>query len=878
MRRRAGVLGLVVALVLGVWWWQRSGDRNEVAATEHPTGSASHAQTIRSRAKTGTLGGRVTHLRDGSPIAGATVAVQIVGWSATTPLAIVTTDRDGKWTMPIAPGTYSVAAEASGCLPAARDHVVASDEPIDLALADGGIEVRGTVGDIGGGPVAAARVQVMLEEGTVGVLTRADGTYRMSLPAGGYELVASHDDYQAMDHRIQLDRDPVVQDFALIPGATIRGIVIARDTGKPIADATITLAWNRAEYRDTAVTDEAGKFVLRGAPSGDLALYASAAGYVTHAATQVNLGIGDAVEVKVVADRGYAIRGRVVRSDHPTVGVAHVNVDAHTEGPVPDADTHVETAADGVFEIVGLAPAVYDLTASGPELFEAKRSRVVVAAGDVDGISIAMSSGVTLSGRIQPPVAAELSLSPASYPNEDPRLERAVAKCASDGTFTIRNVPPGAITIEARTPSHVGELEVHVGTVDQHGLVMALDPVVSVEIRGTVVDDTGAPVANVGVTGGGSANAHSATDGTFVLAVHPGYHRLWADRPTRDRTVELDVKANVTGVLLTVPPREAVSGRVVGVDHLPAADVWVTIDRGQRVLTGADGKFEFQGLGKGPHVVAAETARGDASATATRVKGGERVELVLETVGDVHGKVTLDGAPVTSFDVHCEGTVFFERRISSVDGTFVIPHAANQARSAASCSAATPTADGTAAIDQTTIAIELHRYLSVTGTIVDVLSKRPIANLQVKIIRGYGYRIANGQEGVPTGADGRFALDHVPIDSTARVSVEAPITGTTLVSLPIAGGGDLGTISLFAPPEHPGDLGIDLGEPEIIGTRGPASHVDLRRGDRIVSIDGVPLSVASIYAWSEFLAGNANAGQTYAITVARGVTVNITAE
>src|SRR3569623_2584548 len=162
----------------------------------------------------------------------------------------------------------------------------------------------------------------------------------------------------------------------------------------PVANAVISAPQNYGVAPTEAETGADGTFVLHSVGAGDVLLFANAPGYVTTRPTIVNLGIGDTVEARLVADRGYTLRGRITREGHPTDGVAGVVVEAHTDAPVPDAHTRVPTDGDGAFVIEGLAPARYTLTATGHDILSSRRPDVVIARY-LDDVRIAVTSGET---------------------------------------------------------------------------------------------------------------------------------------------------------------------------------------------------------------------------------------------------------------------------------------------------------------------------------------------------------------------------------------------------------------------------------------------------------------------------------------------------
>lgn len=889
MRRRAGVLGLVIAVLAVLWWWHGS---RETAA---PEVASKGAVTVASHGtheqpKTATLGGRVTRAKDGAPIEGATIAIEQQRATYFGPPAVfVSSDKNGAWTTPLGAGEYKVGVVADGFLPISRSHVVVTaSTSLDLALVDGGIVVHGVVSDVGGGPVAGARVSTFKDSVRVATFTHADGSYRFTLEPDEYRLLAEHDDYASSNAEVYLATGSVVQDFALVPCGSIRGTVVARDSGKPIPDVLVTLgvyAWNESS---AAKTDASGSFTLHHVPPGRASLYARSTHYVTYNGTDVNVGIGETATARLVVDPGYSIRGRVVRAGQPTTGIEHVDVSAHTEGAAPDNHVLHETSADGVFEIIGLAPAVYQLTATGNSIHHA--TQIVKLDHDLEGIVLNATSGTTLSGRLDPPTKAALSFSSTGFRNESIPTWEISAEVSDDGTFIARNVPPGDLTAYAKTRDRSGKLDVKVGASAQSGLVIQLTPASHLTVSGTVVDDQG-PVANATVVGEMDMTM-TATDGTFSLTAS-GTTPLRAGCAHNDPAfgraplATVDVHTNVRDIVLHIAPcRDQITGRVVGTNGTPRPDVWVRVPSEAPVLTGADGTFTIRGLRAGTYDVTATSSRGDETVTTNSVRTGDQITLALQEIPTLHGSVTMNGQPVSDFEVTCDRA---QRHVTSTDGKFEIAHYVSEDPRVATCQAAASVGEGSASIttanSSLVVSIALQPFVSVHGTLLSALTKRPVTNVAIAAESGVAAGLNRAGAPYPVDDNGRFQIDQltagehrlrvVPIDGwgyLAMLQVHATV-GTTI---------DLGAIFIIPPVEgHIGSIGIYADSNMVVRNVMPGSPADrsgVRVGDKIVKLDGINISDLDSGAALGLLSNVAPYGETLALELGRGVTVNVTAE
>lgn len=347
------------------------------------------------------------------------------------------------------------------------------------------------------------------------------------------------------------------------------------------------------------------------------------------------------------------------------------------------------------------------------------------------------------------------------------------------------------------------------------------------------------------------------------------------------------VDKDLRGLIVKIPAAQTeIKGRVVGTDGLPARDVWVraSLALGQvPVLTGADGSFVLDHLRKGMYDVNASAARGDATAVVHDVASGSTIEIKLERVATLHGRVTMGAAPVAHYDLRCEGVDYFERRIDSGDGAFTLEHVRSSTKSPVECRAATESAEGHASVvfdgSSASVAIELTGYASIAGSVVDVFKKQPVTTGTVAL----GGRVMRSLFASPIQLDGhgRFFIDHAPAEDV-RIQLGDGMAVTEVAAHPMVGQAlELGQILIVPPASEPADLGIYVSNKLEIRymLRGDdPQYAQLHVGDTITDIDGVPANIMPGERWRSLFSGNAERGHTYALTLARGVIVNITAQ
>jgi Carboxypeptidase regulatory-like domain/PDZ domain len=854
---------LIVAAVLAWFLWTRHAHDTTVASD----GSAMamrgpYAHQDHTKAVPASVAGRVTNKTSGAGIPGAVVALTSGGalggeLGVGQPTVTTTTDATGAWNATqVAPGDYIVTAAAPGFLPAQTPKLgVASGEQktgVVIALAPGGTLVKGLVSDIGGGPIEGARVTFRGDDrfdwdvADFIVLTGHDGTYQVSLADGSYAATASHDDYVKHEQSIEVAGKPVTADFVLTPGGGIRGQVIARDTNKPVPFALVHAAPQRGRFSDSgspnATADAEGKFTVHSLRPGVIAIAAFGRGYASVAPTTVELGIGEQLEnVRVLVDKAYTISGTVVTKGTKS-GVAGIHLGAFAIAQGAQVIAPDPSDNQGRFAIDGVRPGNYMLFAFGENEVPNVGKQVNVVDKDVTGVELELEPGATLSGRVEPPQGATMSVEmagPIGLTNIFEAVKTMMVHGDADpksGEFTLHNVPAGAYKLIAKAKEGpVGKLPIMVTTADQKGLVVALE--VRAAVSGKVVDTTGALIAdaristrrtddahddNNGITmGNGPRGVKSAADGTFrVVGLDAGTYELKAqveadgfdfdsfrpDKKSDKKKVEVTLALgdDKSGFTLIVEAHNGViKGQVIGSDKQPATDAWVTAKRvperevtvktdadgtdssewwssTEPVLTGPDGKFVISKLRQGTYIVVADGPHGGSRAEKKDVKPGDTITIELAPLGTLSGHVTSNSAPVTSYTIDCNGASNADRTVAAADGAYSIEHLAPGKYS---CSIQTDLGTAKDIVDvppgAVTLDFKLVPWASVTGTVISLFDHKPVPNL---IVVAGGMDNSAGMADVMTGGGPKT-------DATGRFVVPKVASGKSSVMVMDSTGG-----------------------------------------------------------------------------------------
>lgn len=536
--------------------------------------------------KKGTLHGQVVHALTGEPIRRAEVSLSkrrteargMVGplpapFAQSQSLTAVT-DAEGKFVIPeIEPGDYFLSAERNGFVRGAYGARRAG-QPGTVINVSAGAEMTGFVIKLTPQAVLAGRLTD--EEGepvqgaTVEVLHKRYIRNRLRWIAAGRGMTNDLGEFRIAN---------IPPGKYLLAAVEGRGMMRPRRVLPSPSGSSAETAYARVYY--PSVTDPGQASLIEVAPGAEVA----------------------GLDMRLQKTRVYRIRGQVLDpSGQPASGALVMAVpsgedDAPMMGPgAPPA----RVGPDGKFDIHGVPPGSYTLMA---QLWERQqggmpvtcRQKVEVTDGNVDGVVLTLSTGITLTGSLRV-VDGEakgfdysrvrLRLTPDEQILFAPAPNGSVKQ---DGSITIAGISPGKYSLTAIAMPQdsyiksvkVGGHESVDGTVDlSSGSAASLEVVVSLkpaQLSGTVQGSdgavSGATVVLVpeGAKGALTENVRTATtdqNGSFTLrGLAPGEYKLfaWEDvepgsyfdpefrKPYEGNavTVKLDQGAAVS---VTVPP------------------------------------------------------------------------------------------------------------------------------------------------------------------------------------------------------------------------------------------------------------------------------------------------------------------------------------
>ena len=442
-------------------------------------------------------------------------------------------------------------------------------------------------------------------------------------------------------------------------------IVTVKGGTGPLAGATVRFA---REGGDVITVDTGADGTAKAAAldAGSWTISASAAGHEPGAVDARELRAGETARIDItLAAGGRTLKGVV--TDATGGPIAGARIDAAKIGPLAAPATAVASTLTGATGEYSLSVAEGQLLVAASEPSYAPQSRYV----DVGAAGAVASFALVPGGVIEGLVRDEQSREPVAGATVEARRdqpamalgERALVRAVTgaDGRFRVAGLRPGNYNLGAhagpqrsRAPTTIG-----IGVAEQVSdveLLITKGP----SIRGTVVDEAGAPVADAEVNlfgegmRGRSVDARSDAKGAFAIeGMQPGSYRLMARTdshlPAGDVAVEIE-NADVTGIKLTVRAGIVLKGHVeprqvcdVSPDTEGDGPMAMMMLAGP-TTTGADGVFELRRLEPTAYVLEARCPSGDqGQAKVTAAPNAGEIVIEVKPGASIAGRV-VDGA------------------------------------------------------------------------------------------------------------------------------------------------------------------------------------------------------------------------------------------
>ncbi len=413
----------------------------------------------------GVITGKVLDAAGGMPIANVTVSWEPAG-SPPGPAAmaarlldggganVTATDADGRFSFDSLPdGKITITATHPDYLEATRDSDPNTGMEVQIPLGSGGSISGGVVGSDGTTPVPTAQVRLD-DEGDTGLglssqtsPTDGGGGFHFDhLGAGRFRLTAQSDKGSSVPKEVILaenQRQDGVQ-LQVSTGTLLDGTV----SGLPAAQlGGVRVAASATGYRNSAMTDDSGKFTLRDVPSGVVNLSASTSflqGRTTTKTVEIPDGTNE-MPVEIAFQGLSRLSGRVTRGGSPLSGLF---VLALPDPPDGSGRFTGQTDGSGRYALEGMDDGDYQVSVNGQGVSYRKSFTV---SGDTNG-DIALPS-TTISGSITDassgdPIDGATVQAETGQETQALAVKRSVTD--SNGFYSISDLDSGNYQVTAR--------------------------------------------------------------------------------------------------------------------------------------------------------------------------------------------------------------------------------------------------------------------------------------------------------------------------------------------------------------------------------------------------------------------------------------------
>ncbi len=558
-------------------------------------------------------------------------------------------------------GTFRISASRQGWLRNSEMVGFCVDDPsgeVEIVLTPS-LSAAGRVVDQNGAGVANALVAFGFGNRDCGV-TGEDGVFRIDdLSPGKKRVTVSATGYVSCHEKdVQVHEEMESLEIILKPeGSHFVAGTVENDLGEPVAGATVSAHQGGSGYSidKTVRSGEDGSFHIGGLLARPVRLRVKSALGSSGRNPDIDVDRGDVV---LLVERYGTIRGRVVDAAGDPVPefVASLWEWKPQYELFEDFAINERSFKDGVFELEAVPAGEKTVHVSTREGRKTRSDPLAVLPGAIlDGVVITFVDAGAISGTVRDrstgkPVP-EVSLFVAQddsdplgvfyYPGGTSGSREPGAVTGADGTFTIGDLNPGVVTVEAVHPDYRNSNPLKI-TIDQDRTIDRIE--ILLERGGTIagrvtvggIGEAGVRVAVYAKNGKSRDEVHvpddpavTGKDGNYRIEnLSPAEYGIWASREgdngsiTRYKTVVLGEKEDAI-CDFAFDSRGAVAGKVF-VRGEPARGIQVSahsrsVDGGKepwevmsRCTSDKDGAYRFDFLPPGRYSIAASQRSSDA--------------------------------------------------------------------------------------------------------------------------------------------------------------------------------------------------------------------------------------------------------------------------
>lgn len=428
-------------------------------------------------------------------------------------------------------------------------------------------------------------------------------------------------------------------DIILLPEMTIKGTV-RDEKGAPVYWAQVSVG----HIAPNVLTDREGRFIIHKVPPLRFGNFRTSpridVAHPDYLDEQV-IYLTEGQAVAVTLKKGTVVRGRLTETRSGR-GLAQAGVQARVPNSRTSIYYHAVVDRDGNYTLrvpegqLTLTPfTVYDSADGNDYPTESSRALELAPGEAPTGVDFKFARGAALAGRVvtdNPKFILEgFRVSMQRMDNGSPLLARNSAQfeIKADGTFTIKRLAPGNYQFAIRNMKDgqfVTSKTLNITTpipAEPIKLELKIDKIAApiVELRGTVVDGAGKPLANarITITGPGRRmssppirDVYSSTDGAFSVRGLPADQSLTlrAWDMTQKLTAVLTLPAQADRgqpVKIVLKPGASFAGQVLDAQGRPLEGVRASINEvitegmGSThrpivsATTGKDGRYLLEG-------------------------------------------------------------------------------------------------------------------------------------------------------------------------------------------------------------------------------------------------------------------------------------------